>query len=425
MEVTAPSSTTASEPRAIAARPISIRRATDTLLVMLFIAGISIPLLGVKFRQWGWDIPSRGENRKLADEPRILHLGEDGPVTNRQRVMALAHFPGDFKKYLGDHFAFRNLLIKLHGMLMVEGLKTTSTHQVELGKGGWMYFAGDGSLDDYRNIEPWTDQELVEWRQVLEDRQAFCDRMGIKYLFVVAPSKQDIYPENMPDRINQVRIETRLDQLMAYMKRCGSKVQIVDLRGPVLEAKKSGERLYHKTDTHWNDRGAFPAYLALMQAVRAKVPGVRILSESDFTPTVSKIAGMDLSKLLGINDRMQERRLNLEARIPLRLPRVDQDDMTPMNVEGTGPRAVVFRDSFMTAMLGWVAEGFGHGVYFWEDGFDTNVITKEKPDIVIQEIAERKFMQLAQSMRLNQPVKYENGKWIVVGPPAGRFVGQY
>src|SRR3954452_10436817 len=101
MEVIAPSSTTASEPRA-AARPVSIRRATDALLVMLFVAGIAIPLVGVKFRHWGWDIAPRGENRKLADEPRILHLGEEGPVTNKARLLALAHFPGDFKKYVED-----------------------------------------------------------------------------------------------------------------------------------------------------------------------------------------------------------------------------------------------------------------------------------------------------------------------------------
>jgi len=64
-------------------------------------------------------------------------------------------------------------------------------------------------------------------------------------------------------------------------------------------------------------------------------------------------------------------------------------------------------------------------VYFWEDGFDTTVLTKEKPNIVIQEIAERKFMQPAQPMRLTQPVIYDNGKWIAVGPPAGRIVSQY
>jgi alginate O-acetyltransferase complex protein AlgJ len=414
MEVIAPSSTIASEPRVVA-RPVSIRRATDALLVSLFIAGIGIPLLGVKIRGHGWDVAARGENRTLAAEPRIFHLGENGPVTRRARISGWVHFPGEFKAYLTDHFGFRNLLIKLHGILMVEGLKTTSTHMVELGKDGWLYLANDGSIDDYRNLEPWTDEELAQWRQVIEERQAFCDSLGVKYLFVVAPSKHDIYPEYMPDRFTRVHEEARLDQLLAYMKQCGSKVDILDLRPALIEAKKSGIRLFHKTDTHWNDHGAWAAYLAIMQRVKAKVPGVRILSESDFKPAVSIDPGMDLARLCGLNDQLNEECLNLDVQIPLRLPKVKQDDVIPINIEGRGPRAVVFRDSFLTSLLPWIAEGFGHGVYLWEDGFDTDVVTKEKPDIVIQEIAQRKFMQPAQGLRLIQKVKFENGKWVAMG----------
>src|SRR5579859_956759 len=373
MEVIARSSTTASEPSAseprVAARPLSIRRATDALLVVLFVAGIALPLLGIKFRGHGWDIAARGENRKLAAEPRLFHLAENGPVTTKARISGLAHLPGEFKAYLGDHFGFRNLLIKLHGILMVEGLHTTSTHMVELGKDGWLYLANDGSIEDYRNLEPWTDEELAQWRQVIEERQAFCDKLGIKYLFVVAPSKHDIYPEYMPDRLTRVREESRFDQLLAYMKQRGSKVDILDLRPSLIEAKKSGTRLFHKTDPHWNDRGAWTAYLAIIGRAKSQVPGVRILSESDFKPGVSMDPGMDLARLLGLNDQLTEEALDLEARIPLRLPRVIQDDVIPINIEGPGPRAVVFRDSFLTPLLPWIAEGFGHGVYFWEDGF--------------------------------------------------------
>jgi hypothetical protein len=336
-------------------------------------------------------------------------------VTNKARVLGLAHFPGEFKAYLGDNFGFRNLLIKAHGMLMVRGLNTTSTHMVELGKDGWLYLANDGSIEDYRNLEPWTEEELAQWRQVLEERQAFCAKMGIPYLFVVAPSKHDVYPEFMPDKLTRVREEGRLDQLMAYLKRCGSQVEIVDLRPALAEARKPGVRVYHKTDTHWNDRGAWAAYQAVMRAARAKVPGVKVLPLSDFTPEESIDPGMDLARLLGLNDQYREHALNLKANIPLRLSRVQQDDVIPINIEGEGPRVVVFRDSFMTSLLPWLAEGFGHGVYLWEDGFDTEVIKREKPDIVIQEVAQRKFMQPAQALRLIQPVRWEGGKWKAIG----------
>src|SRR6266436_6004938 len=99
MEVIAPSSTTDSKSR-VTARPLSIKRATDALLVALFVLGITLPLLGVKFRSHGWDITARGENRKMAVEPRLFHLGENGPITARARFSGLAHLPGEFKAYL-------------------------------------------------------------------------------------------------------------------------------------------------------------------------------------------------------------------------------------------------------------------------------------------------------------------------------------
>ena len=221
----------------------------------------------------------------------------------------------------------------------------------------------------------------------------------------------------MPDRLVRVREESRLDQLLAYLKKNNSPVDVLDLRPALAEARKSSVRLYHKTDTHWNDRGAWAAYQAIMQAVQKKVPNAKILPASDFTPATSIDPGMDLARLLGLNDQLHEEALDLIPNIPLRVPKVIQDNVIPINVDGPGPRVVVFRDSFMTALLPWVAEGFGHGVYLWEDGFDTNVVTQEKPDIVIQEIAQRKFMQPAQALRLTQPVQYENGKWKALNLP--------
>ena len=100
--------------------------------------------------------------------------------------------------------------------------------------------------------------------------------MGIPYLFVVAPSKHDVYPEFMPDRLNRVRDDSRLDQLMAYIEAFfpAPPVDILDLRPTLAEARKSGVRLFHKTDTHWNDRGAWAAYRKAIIASRPR-PGAR------------------------------------------------------------------------------------------------------------------------------------------------------
>jgi hypothetical protein len=53
------------------------------------------------------------------------------------------------------------------------------------------------------------------------------------------------------------------------------------------------------------------------------------------------------------------------------------------------PRAVIFRDSFATALVPLLAEHFRRSVYVWKNAFDTAVIEREKPDFVIHELVER------------------------------------
>src|SRR5581483_11045214 len=166
MEATARSSTIASERPAPPMPPPSaqsgakLRRAADVLLVVLFIAALFAPLAGVKIGSHGWDIAQRAENRHMVDEPSLLRLRELHITSTKAKLKALARFPGEFKYYFSDHFGFRSLLIRTHGLLMVKGLGVTSNPSVILGKEGWLYLANDGSLEDWRNIDPFTPAEL-------------------------------------------------------------------------------------------------------------------------------------------------------------------------------------------------------------------------------------------------------------------------
>jgi hypothetical protein len=69
-----------------------------------------------------------------------------------------------------------------------------------------------------------------------------------------------------------------------------------------------------------------------------------------------------------------------------------------------GPSVVMFRDSFITNVLPWIAQSFGRGVYLWEDGFDTKLIESEHPAIVIQELAQRKLMHPISVINKVQPL---------------------
>lgn len=415
MEAIAPSSTIASDRPATVSRTRS-RRITDALLVLLFLAGIVVPLLGVRLGSHGWDIGLLADRRKSA-LPMLLQHGSPALATTRGKIVALAKFPGQFKYYLSDHFGFRNLLIQMHGELMVDRLGVTSNQSVILGKDGWLFLANEGSLEDYRHLDPFTPAELESWRNVLEARQRWCAARGIAYLVVFAPSKHSIYPEEMPDVYTRLPGPSRLPQLVEYLREQHSPVQALDLTQALLDAKLGGVRLYQKTDTHWNDRGAWAGYQAIMAAAQKQISGAVALPLSDFEPVTETLPGMDLAGQLGLNGILHEESLGLKARIPLRLPYVEQDVVEPFTVSASRsgqPGIVVFRDSFMTAILPWLAESFGRGAYFWQYGFSPDIIQAEHPAIVIQEIAERKLSIPAKLLdRDHLDVQLINGQWVL------------
>ena len=52
------------------------------------------------------------------------------------------------------------------------------------------------------------------------------------------------------------------------------------------------------------------------------------------------------------------------------------------------PRAVVFRDSFATWLIPLLSENFSRVLYSWQYTLDGDIVERELPDVVIQEMAE-------------------------------------
>ena len=53
------------------------------------------------------------------------------------------------------------------------------------------------------------------------------------------------------------------------------------------------------------------------------------------------------------------------------------------------PRAVVFRDSMAIALIPLLSEDFSRVVYVQSRAMDFDIIERERPDIVIEEMVER------------------------------------
>jgi len=214
-------------------------------------------------------------------------------------------------------------------------------------------------------------------------------------VFTIAPDKYLVYPEEFPESVRQVNRASRMDELYSAV----SDTRIVADVRPVLTHAKAAERIYYLTDTHWNDRGAFAAYQTIIGAARTQVPAIPPpWTRDDFEPETKNVEGKDLAAMMGLKRVLREEDLELVPRRP-RLAKViepagakptDEEGRLVTEIPGSSlPRAVIFRDSFASALVPFLSEHFSRAVYLWQNDFDADAVAAEHPDVVIQEIVGR------------------------------------
>ncbi|HZI80623.1 MAG TPA: hypothetical protein VFD69_13970 [Vicinamibacterales bacterium] len=356
-------------------------------LVAVFLAALVTP--GVVMLAGFDPVAGPAENRDLAPRP------------GRPRSWADARaFPAAAARYFEDHFGLRARLVRWQSLLRLRALQTSASPDVIVGRDGWLFYAGDGAAEDMASAVPFTQAELEAWRTTLEHTQDWMEAHGIAYVFALAPDKHEVYPELLPASVRRVGAESRSDALVRYL-RDASTVPVLDLRG-ALGAAKGRERIYHRTDTHWNDRGAFAASQALLRMLAPRLTAP-MRGRGAFAARTVVVPGLDLAGMLGIADGLTEVDLRLVPRVPPRARIVeparpdarlmDARIVTEQDAPGR-PRAVVFRDSFGSALIPFLSEEFSRAVYLWQYNVDPDVVLAERPDVVIQEWVGRRLSTL-------------------------------
>ncbi|MBP7777618.1 MAG: hypothetical protein KA371_10850 [Acidobacteria bacterium] len=328
-------------------------------------------------------------------------LGLDSEVA-RDAPAAAAPVAGlaDFSRHFATRFAFRPRLVRWQAALRYTLFGVSPLTTVLRGRDGWWFYADDGAIEDATRATPFTAVELDEWGTTLQRTADWLAAQGIAYVFVLAPDKHTIYPEFLPlsMRLDADRV-SRADQLVG-MLRARTTVPVVDLRQTLVEAKAEG-RTYHRTDTHWNDPGAAAAYRQIIAAVRAQVPAVPVAEpDAAFRLVPRDVPGMDLAEMAGLTRLTTETDLALVPRRP-RVARVVEPAHTDPGFatarlvtvvdDPALPRALVYRDSFGSALVPFLAEHFSRAVFLWEYDVMPSTVRQERPQVVIQEWAGRRL----------------------------------
>jgi alginate O-acetyltransferase complex protein AlgJ len=302
-----------------------------------------------------------------------------------------------FQKF-DERFPFRGALIHAYARTsLAMGVSPSPT--VIRGSDGWLYYADDSALDDYISASPLSASELNDWRDAILQTRDTLRALGIAYVFVVAPDKHIIYPEHMPASIHPLRREHRLEQLTEYLQRT-TDVAVVDLRMPLLEAKRQ-EQVYFRTDSHWDEAGAYVAYRELLRAASRQIASLTPAPRSAFRTWTETWEGGDIAEMLGVRRDMHED-------VPVVRPaggwRAHVVEPAPMSEAGFEvgrvvtsipdpalPRLLMIRDSFGSRLIPFLSEHFSRAVYLWQMNLDMDDVKTERPTIVIQEIVGRRL----------------------------------
>ena len=380
------------------------RRIGQAVLIALFLLVLYLPGVGMMIR------PPRAPVSSVPEEDRAaLKQGwHSGWEANRPlpkltwRLSSLLSFPKDFGEYFRYNFAFRRDFIHWHTKLVGGAMGQSSSPMVVEGKHGWLFLGEHGTIQNYRGMLPFSAQQLQEWHQALESRRDWLAGQGIHYLFVVCPDKHTIYPEHMPDKINRVHAQTRLDQLLRHMRE-HSDVEILDLR-PALREFKKMRLCYQPQESHWNGVGAFAGYQQVARRLQAWYPDLPVLALNDCEIRKQENPETDLLRLQGrenirtVMDSLHPvQGFTAKLRREIDPPRLNGGLLIYSHREGAPiARALVVCDSFATFMIPFLAEHFGDALFVWGggDGFLPQDVRERKPNVVIQEIVERSLCEL-------------------------------
>ncbi len=255
------------------------------------------------------------------------------------------------------------------------------------GKDGFLFLLKDANrvLDQQTGRLLISDEDLLTWENTYHQRRDYCRQKGIELFVVLSPDKYRVYEHKLPDSIalNDIWPGAQFSSLLGSI--LGS--HYIDPTEVLRKAARTS-LVFHKSDTHWDARGAYLAYCLLVDAMGRKL-NVKKLGPPAYR--IRHVSG-------NLGSRFQpEKKLAYSSAEFQRSARLVYDN----GVLNTGrikiyvndrvelPVCLAFGSSSMINLLIYLAESFRKLVFVWDQAFDYELISAIRPDVVISQASER------------------------------------
>ena len=340
----------------------------DKLFVFLILTICLVPLAG--FVLCG---PSAAGANEVQAAPPKLNTPDGG---------FNASVLDDAADWFGDGFYMRQELITANSRLLADTLATSSAEDVVLGRSGWLYYGK--SLGDYTGEGALSDRDIFCAANNIRLMSEKCAGEGIDFLFTIAPNKNSLYPENMPD-YPIVDSTKNADRLMDRLGEMG--VSTADMFAAF---GSRSETLYFSQDSHWNSRGAALAADTILSGL-----GRNGNFFSDAFSGSRRHTG-DLYRMLyptaqgGETDPCYDGGLDFTFTGPASEP-----DSIMLETAGGGSGSLyMFRDSFGNQLYPYMAASFGKAVFSRSAAYNIQNVLESGADTVVVELVERNIRYL-------------------------------
>lgn len=352
---------------------------------VLFLSMLTIPLVTTNLQK---DRISEDENRKLA--PMAELYDADGSL-NR-------HFTADFETWINDNIGQRARMV-LDNARMEYNLFNVlpRSKDMYLGPNGELNYATEPMLKDYQHANLYSFQYLRKTAYSLRALRDYARSHDAAFYYFQCWDKHSIYPEYFPTSVVQTGSESKTDGIVkAYNKY--TDVNVISPKQALLDEKNVHPTFSVWGDaTHWNPRGAYVGYLALMEAINKDSEiQYKVLQESDYDITtpdqgstlfgnIHEVDHIETFNIRNPHSTMTNEKLTAHAEDP-RHRFFTNDDVN------NDTRLLIIGDSYFNSfIIDDLAESFHEVIMIWGAYMEDyqGIMDSYCPDIVVVECAER------------------------------------
>ena len=261
------------------------------IFLFIFIFMLFIPTISYFFLK-GYINETNTEKRTLAKKPELTFAN-------------IAEYPKEFESYFNDNLAYRNSIFNMWRNINYSVFDESLDNRVTVGKDNnnetWLFYSNRSDGDEMSFIDGrkiYSPNEMKATSDRIKNETEKLKNRNIELFYIMIPNKSTVYSDYLPKSVD-VKQDAFTD-MYKYLKKDG--VNNIYYPIDLLKNESQSQETYYRTDTHWNDFGAYVSFDSVLKDIYNYQVFDNISIKPGFT---NKFKG-DLHGFMGITSELKD-----------------------------------------------------------------------------------------------------------------------